>query len=54
MMGASRLIQASQSIARDFPDLMVPSLDVLSGLLYVPLSPGGRDFICFFRKGQMR
>lgn len=48
------LIQASQSIARDFPDLMVPSLDVLSGLLYVPLSPGGRDFICFFRKGQMK
>ncbi|KAG9018802.1 Light-sensor Protein kinase [Tulasnella sp. 427] len=48
------LIQASQSIARDFPDLMVPSLDVLSGLLYVPLSPGGRDFVCFFRKGQMK
>ncbi|KAG9043589.1 Light-sensor Protein kinase [Tulasnella sp. UAMH 9824] len=48
------LIQASQSITRDFPDLLVPSLDVLSGLLYVPLSPGGRDFICFFRKGQMK
>lgn len=48
------LIQASQSITRDFPDLMVPSLDILSGLLYVPLSPGGRDFVCFFRKGQMK
>ena len=26
----------------------------MAGLLYIPLSPGGRDFITFLRKGQPR
>ncbi|KAF8755266.1 Phytochrome region [Rhizoctonia solani] len=29
-------------------------LDVVAGLLYVPLSPGGKDFIALMRKGQLR
>lgn len=31
-----------------------PELEVIAGVLYVPLSPGGRDFIAFLRKGQPR
>ncbi|KAJ5999542.1 hypothetical protein N7451_007352 [Penicillium sp. IBT 35674x] len=30
-----------------------PGLSAISGLLYVPLSTGGSDFIVFFRKGQL-
>jgi light-regulated signal transduction histidine kinase (bacteriophytochrome) len=38
---------------QDYPDLQLPSgLDVISGLLYVPLSITGRDFIALLRKGQ--
>ncbi|RXW22877.1 hypothetical protein EST38_g2993 [Candolleomyces aberdarensis] len=29
-----------------------PGLEVVAGLLYVPLSRGGRDFIAFLRRGQ--
>jgi len=29
-------------------------LEVIAGLLYVPLSSGGKDFIAFLRKGQPR
>ncbi|TDL22224.1 hypothetical protein BD410DRAFT_788955 [Rickenella mellea] len=49
------LIQMSQAVSEDFPDLQLPSgVDAIAGLLYVPLSKGGRDFICFLRKGQLR
>lgn len=48
-------MQASQSIRADFKDLLLPSnLDAIAGLLYVPLSGAGRDFIAFLRKGQLR
>ena len=48
-------MQVSQSVAVDFPDLQLPSgPDTISGLLYVPLSRGGKDFICFLRKGLLR
>jgi light-regulated signal transduction histidine kinase (bacteriophytochrome) len=48
-------MQISQSVARDFPDLQLPSgLEVISGLLCIPLSRGGKDFIAFLRKGQLR
>lgn len=30
------------------------NLQIISGLLYVPLSTGGQDFIAFLRKGQSR
>ena len=46
-------VTASQDIRQDFPDLRYgPGFQVIAGLLYVPLSVGGNDFIVFFRKGQ--
>lgn len=48
-------IVASQDITDDFPDLQYPmGFQVIAGLLYVPLSVGGDDFIVFFRKGQIK
>lgn len=45
----------SQDIREDFPDLRYPpGFVVVAGLLYVPLSIGGSDFIVFFRKGQVK
>ncbi|KAG4429085.1 hypothetical protein IFR05_015432 [Cadophora sp. M221] len=45
----------SQDIRTDFPDLRyAPGFDVIAGLLLVPLSVGGSDFIVFFRKGQSK
>lgn len=47
-------VLASHDIVKDFPDLhYAPGLKAISGLLYVPLSTGGSDFIVFFRKGQL-
>ncbi|RFU76741.1 atpase-like, atp-binding domain [Trichoderma arundinaceum] len=48
-------IVASQDIREDFPDLQYPlGFQVIAGLLYVPLSIGGHDFIVFLRKGQIK
>ena len=48
-------MQVSQHVVKDFPDLQLPTgLDIIAGLLYVPLSRGGKDFIAFLRKGQLR
>ena len=48
-------VLTSQDISMDFPDLRYPpGFSVIAGLLYVPLSVGGKDFIVFFRKGQRR
>ncbi|UKZ49960.1 hypothetical protein TrVGV298_004215 [Trichoderma virens] len=48
-------VVASQDIREDFPDLQYPlGFQVIAGLLYVPLSVGGHDFIAFFRKGQIK
>ncbi|KAA6413225.1 MAG: ATPase of HSP90 chaperone DNA topoisomerase II histidine kinase [Lasallia pustulata] len=48
-------VLSSQDIRFDFPDLRYePGFSVIAGLLLVPLSVGGADFIVFFRKGQMR
>lgn len=42
-------------MSADFPDLQITTgLEFIAGLLYVPLSAGGRDFIVFLRKGQPR
>ncbi|KAK0201594.1 hypothetical protein DFS33DRAFT_1348574 [Desarmillaria ectypa] len=47
------IIQVSQAVTLDFPDLKISTgLDVVAGLMYVPLSTGGKDFIAFLRKGQ--
>ena len=49
-------IKASNHLARDFPDLILPrAQDTIAGLLYVPLTAkAGQDFIVFLRKGQSR
>lgn len=47
-------VLASHDIVKDFPDLHYPpGFKAISGLMFVPLSTGGRDFIAFFRKGQL-
>ncbi|KAG9229327.1 putative cyanobacterial phytochrome B [Amylocarpus encephaloides] len=46
-------VTISQDINTDFPDLRYPlGFNVIAGLLLVPLSVGGADFIVFLRKGQ--
>ncbi|KAK6956522.1 hypothetical protein Daesc_001800 [Daldinia eschscholtzii] len=48
-------VVTTQDIREDFPELHYPpGFSVIAGLLYVPLSVGGNDFIVFFRKGQVR
>jgi light-regulated signal transduction histidine kinase (bacteriophytochrome)/CheY-like chemotaxis protein len=48
-------VHATQDITADFPDLRYePGLRFLSGMLFVPLSSGGNDFIVFFRKGALQ
>lgn len=46
-------MQVSQAVTVDYPDLKLSTgLEVIAGLLYVPLSIAGGDFIAFLRKGQ--
>lgn len=46
-------MQVSQAVTVDYPDLNLQTgLEVIAGLLYVPLSIAGGDFIAFLRKGQ--
>ncbi|KAF4550028.1 Histidine protein kinase NIK1-like protein [Elsinoe fawcettii] len=48
-------VLTSQDIREDFPDLRYPpGIKHIAGLLLVPLSAGGSDFIVFFRKGVMK
>lgn len=48
------LLQVSQCVTQDYPDLQIPSgLDVISGILYIPLSITGQDFIALLRKGEV-
>ena len=48
-------VMSSQDVRMDFPDLKYsPGFSVIAGLLLVPLSTGGNDFIVFFRKSQVR
>ena len=55
MRHLSSTMQVSQAVTVDYPDLQLSTgLEVIAGLLYVPLSAGGGDFIAFLRKGQPR
>ncbi|KKY33576.1 putative hsp90-like protein [Diaporthe ampelina] len=48
-------VLSTQDVKVDFPDLHYPpGFHFIAGLLYVPLSVGGSDFIVFYRKGQVR
>ncbi|EAW13553.1 putative sensor histidine kinase/response regulator [Aspergillus clavatus NRRL 1] len=47
-------VVASHHVTKDFPDLFYPpGFKHISGMLYVPLSPGGTDFMVFFRRGHL-
>lgn len=50
-------IISTSNTARDFPDMSLPEgldLEFLSGVLYIPLSEAGADFIVFIRRAQTR
>ncbi|KAH6629078.1 hypothetical protein C7974DRAFT_180834 [Boeremia exigua] len=48
-------VMTSTDITEDFPDLRYqPGFHTVAGMLVVPLTVGGHDFIVFFRKGQLR
>ncbi|KAK8111468.1 Cyanobacterial phytochrome B [Apiospora kogelbergensis] len=48
-------VVTTQDVKEDLPDLRYPpGFTVIAGMLYVPLSVGGSDFIVFFRTGQIR
>ncbi|KAM3079473.1 hypothetical protein ACMFMG_005898 [Clarireedia jacksonii] len=48
-------VLTSQDVKQDFPDLRyAPGFNAIAGLLLVPLSTGGGDFIVFFRAPQVR
>lgn len=48
-------VMTSTDITQDFPDLRYqPGFHAVAGMLIVPLTVGGNDFIVFFRKGQLR
>lgn len=48
-------VLTSTDISQDFPDLRYPpGFQIIAGMLIVPLSVAGNDFIVFFRKGQLK
>ena len=48
-------VLTSQDVTQDFPDLHYPpGFTNIAGLLVVPLSASGQDFIVFLRKGQLK
>ena len=48
-------VLSTQDVKVDFPDLRYPpGFQIIAGLLLVPLSVGGADFIVFFRRGQSK
>ncbi|KAB2569053.1 Bacteriophytochrome [Lasiodiplodia theobromae] len=48
-------VTTSQDVAADFPDLRYPpGFQTIAGMLVVPLSTSGTDFIVFFRRGQLK
>lgn len=48
-------VTTSQNVNADFPDIKYPpGIKIIAGLLILPLSLGGTDFLVFFRKGQLR
>ncbi|KAB8346274.1 hypothetical protein FH972_023318 [Carpinus fangiana] len=48
-------VTMTQDIKADFPDLRYPpGFQLIAGLLLVPLTARGDDFIVFFRKGQLQ
>ncbi|KAH9446563.1 hypothetical protein Pst134EA_030476 [Puccinia striiformis f. sp. tritici] len=48
-------LQVSTDINQTFPDIDYPGgIESISGVLVIPLSRGGQDFICFFRPAESK
>jgi len=48
-------VMTSQDVRVDFPDLIYqPGFQTIAGMMLVPLTASGKDFIVFFRKGLMQ
>jgi light-regulated signal transduction histidine kinase (bacteriophytochrome)/CheY-like chemotaxis protein len=48
-------IYSSQNINADFPNINYPpGINTIAGILVIPLSLNGTDFLIFFRKGQLQ
>jgi light-regulated signal transduction histidine kinase (bacteriophytochrome) len=48
-------VHACQNINKEFPDIRYPpGINTLSGLLIIPLSDTGHDFLVFFRRGELK
>ncbi|KAG4028223.1 hypothetical protein MFRU_023g00600 [Monilinia fructicola] len=48
-------IFSSHNIAKDLPKFKgPPGINSIAGILVMPLSPSGNDFLVFFRRGQLR
>lgn len=55
MGGPRSQISATTDITASFPDINYPGgFKTIAGLMVIPLSRQGRDFICFFRQGQLK
>jgi light-regulated signal transduction histidine kinase (bacteriophytochrome) len=45
----------SHAVGKDLPDLNYPpGFSIISGMLVIPLSLSGTDFLVFFRKGKLK
>ncbi|PQE19018.1 hypothetical protein CJF31_00012170 [Rutstroemia sp. NJR-2017a BVV2] len=48
-------VHACQNINAEFPDIKyAEGIRSISGLLFIPLSAGGKDFLVFFRHGELQ
>lgn len=48
-------MQVSTDISQEYADIAYPStFQTICGMLVIPLSRGGQDFIAFFRQGQLK
>lgn len=46
-------IQSTQDLTMEFPDIQTDAgPHMIAGVLFIPLSPTGKDFIAFLRKSQ--
>lgn len=53
VFAVNRTVQVTQDLVASYPDILSDAGPrFITGMLLVPLSPGGRDFIVFLRKGH--
>ncbi|KAH0566160.1 hypothetical protein GP486_000442 [Trichoglossum hirsutum] len=51
----TKTVFSTEDITKDFPDLQyAPGFTVIAGLLLIPLSITGRDFLVFFRRAELQ